>query len=455
MDHYPPRLDADALDFAPAILALQDRPAAPLPRLVLYTLITLFAVLLLWASFGKLDIIAVAEGKLVPQTYVKIVQPADAGIVQEILVQEGTSVETGQVLMRMDTKLSEADTRALATELQHKALQLRRINAELEGTPLSPESGDPPELFGQIEAQYLAHRQAYQDALAQEHAVLARAKQELSAAVEIESKLEQVIPVYQTQVQALEKLARDGFAGNLAVLDKQRERIEKEQELRAQHHTVASLEATIAEAEKRLDQITSSYRQQLHNERVDTQGEYQKLGQEWVKQQHKNSLLELKAPQAGIVKDIATHTPGTVVSPGTILMTLVPREEPLQAEVMIENQDVGFVHPHQKVKLKLAAYPFQKYGMLDGTVSHLSADASDRVMAGSENSIRDGGKTALLSPYRARVALQTQFLEVAGERLQLTPGMQVVAEIHQGRRTVLEYLLSPLRKAFREAGRER
>ncbi len=102
-----------------------------------------------------------------------------------------------------------------------------------------------------------------------------------------------------------------------------------------------------------------------------------KLEQEATKQRHKQTLLELKAPQAGKIKDVATHTIGSVVSPGTILLTLVPGNEPLQAEVMINNDDVGFVHEGQSVKLKLAAYPFQKYGMVEGKVTHVSADAAD------------------------------------------------------------------------------
>ena len=104
-------LSKDALDFAPSILAIQARPASPLPRVMLYTLLTLFVLIVLWAIFGKVDVVAVAQGKLVPQSYLKIVQPAEAGIVKEILVKEGDTVAQGQILMRMDAKLQESDTK--------------------------------------------------------------------------------------------------------------------------------------------------------------------------------------------------------------------------------------------------------------------------------------------------------------------------------------------------------
>ena len=450
LNYFVPALQAEAHDFAPAILKAQHRPPAPLPRLVLYTLLLLFGVAVLWVIFGRLDVVSVANGKLVPQTYVKIVQPSESGIVEKIFVNEGQAVTAGQVLMRMDTRLSEADTQTLYAELKRKELTLRRIDAELSGAALTSRRDDPPRLYQQIEAQYRANRQAYQDAVGQEQAMLARAQQELASAQEIKSKLEQTLPAYKAQEEAWDKLAKEGFAGKLMAGDKSRERIEKEQDLRAQIHTVSSLRSSIAQSEKRLAQISSNYKSQLQKERGDTYGDYQKLEQDSAKQAHKNALLELKAPQAGIIKDLATHTPGTVVSPGTVLMTLVPKDELLQAEVWVENEDAGFIHTRQPAKIKILAYQFQKYGMVDGTVIHIGADASDKQPNTADN--KDGQQAAR---YRALVSLKAQTLAADGERFHLTPGMQVSAEVKLGTRTVLEYLLSPVQKAFHEAGRER
>ncbi|MFZ5556094.1 MAG: HlyD family type I secretion periplasmic adaptor subunit [Pseudomonadota bacterium] len=447
-------LSADALDFAPGLLAIQESPSAKLPRTVLHCVVALFGILLLWAIFGKLDIVAVAEGRLVPQTYVKIVQPAEAGIVQEILVREGQSVEAGQILMRMDAKLTEADARTLRNEHELKRLQLRRIDAELAGVPMRAEAGDAPELYAQVASQYAARRQAYQDALAQEQATLAKTRHDLQAAEELARKLRETLPTYRKSAAAFEKLGQDGFYSPLAVEEKQRDRIEKEQDLRAQEATVASLRAMLAASEKKLAQITSNYRADLQNERVETESQFRKLRDELEKIEHKAALLSLRAPQRGVIKDLATHTIGTVVSPGTVLMTLVPHDEPLQAEVYVKNEDVGFVHRDQRVKLKLSAYPFQKYGMMDGTVVHVGPDAADQ--PGSQG--KPGGDASEGTPglrYKALVRLDAQHLETDGKRLRLSPGMQVIAEIHQGQRTVMEYLLSPVQKAFQEAGRER
>lgn len=447
------KLSSDVLDFAPGLLSIQESPPSKLPRTVLYCVVALFGILLMWAIFGKLDIVASAEGRLVPQTYVKIVQPAEAGIVQEILVREGQSVEAGQILMRLDAKLTEADARTIRNEHELKRLQLRRIDAELGGLPMRTEVVDSPEIYTQVASQYAAHRQAYQDALAQEQATLAKIHHDLQASEELARKLRETVPTFRKSAAAFEKLGKDGFYSQLAVEEKQRDRIEKEQDLRAQEATVASLKSTIAASEKKLAQITSNYRSELQNERVETESQFRKLRDELEKIEHKAGLLSLRAPQRGVIKDLATHTIGTVVSPGTVLMSLVPHDEPLQAEVYVKNEDVGFVHRDQRVKLKLSAYPFQKYGMIDGTVVHVGPDAADQPNASSKAG-GDSSDTASLR-YKALVRLDAQHLETDGNRLRLSPGMQVIAEIHQGQRTVMEYLLSPVQKAWLEAGRER
>lgn len=428
--------DADPIDFQPALLQVQARPPAPLGRGVLHVLLGLVAAALAWAALARLDIVALAEGKLVPAGYLKIVQPSEQGVIKEISVREGERVREGQVLMRMDTALLAADGHALAAEYHTKRLALRRIEAQLAGKPLAPDAEDPPALYAQAQAQHAANVAAYQNALAQEGSTLGRARHELAAANQVRAKLLAVLPHYREQERAFEKLSRDGFAGRLMYTDKQRERIEKEQDLKTQEFTLAAAQATIAQSEQRLAQIKADYERLLQAERTEVAPQAERLRQELAKQRHRSALLELRAPQSGTVKDLATHTPGTVVAPGTILMTIVPLGEKLRAEVWVSNDDIGFVRAAQPAKIKLAAFQFQKYGMLEGSVAQVSADATE-------------------GAFRALIDLAHPHLETDGHRYALAPGMQVVAEIHLGDRTVLEYLLSPVRKAFHEAGRER
>ena len=440
--------EPDYHDFSPPLLRLQAVSPPPLGRMVLWLLAVMLALLIVWALVGRLDIVAVAEGRLIPHSYLKIVQPAESGIVKEILVREGESVRAGQVLMRMDSLISDADSKSLDADYRRKHATLARIDAELGNRAYVAAADDPPELAREIAAQYRANRAALDAALAEENSRLIRYRHDLASAEQVKDRLVETLPHYRQQDEAFTKLVKEGFAGSLMASDKRRERIEKEQELKNQVHLIESNRAYVSQSEKRLAQIDSDYRRQLHSERNEVHGQAEKLAQEVEKQAHRQSLMELRATQDSVVKDLSTHTIGTVVQPGTVLLTLVPKDETLRAEVWVSNEDIGFVRERLPVKLKFAAFPFQKYGMVDGTVEHVSADSAD-----SSNDKAAGKAQPLL--YKALVALDSMRLEMDGEHFALAAGMQANAEILLGTRSVAEYLLSPVRKAWHEAGRER
>ena len=451
----PPAHSRDAGDFLPGPLRLVESPPSPLPRRILYWLTALVALGAAWLAFGRLDIVAVATGKLVPRTSLKIVQPSDVGRVSEIAVSEGESVLAGQILLRLDPDLHAAETRALRNELAQRALQIRRIDAELADLPLSRFKGEMDDVFARTDAQFRANRIAYADALAQETSAVTRIGQDLRAASAVLTKLQRTVPIYQTMANRYATLRAEGFVSELFALERQRDRIEKEQDQTAQEHAVESLKANLAQAERRLAQVGSAYRQQLHSERAQADTQRGRLAEDLAKQLYRAAAVDLRAPQAGIVKDLATHTLGTVVSPGTIMLTLVPAGEELQAEVLVRNLDVGFVRVGQRAKVKIATYPFQKYGILDGIVVHVSPDASEGPQARRGGSEDDTPPNASPNGYRARVALVAQRLPFQDHTLPLTAGMQVDAEIRLGERTLLEYLLAPVKKAWHDAARER
>lgn len=442
-------LSPEALDFAPDLLAIQERPPERLPRAILLSVVALVGVLLLWAMLAKLDIIASAEGRLVPASFTKVVQPSEAGVVSEILVKDGDAVREGQVLLRMDARLSSADTQALGTDVALRRLTLQRIDAELTGRVVLPSKGERLDLFAQVDNQFKARRQAYQDALAQESEALNKAKADLAAAQQVLEKLSQTVPVYRQSAEAYRKLVTEGFVGELAAAEKSREAVEKEQDLKTQAANVVSLNAAIAQGEKRVAAVRSQYRSQLEDMRVETHAALNRSAQEFEKSSVKAGMLEIRSPADGIVKDLAVTAKGAVVAAGATLMNVVPIGESLQAEVLMKNEDVGFVAAGQPARIKVAAYPFQKYGMLEGSVGLVSADAADPRQTPQ-------GQAPQLT-YRALLKLDAPALRSAatGESLALTPGMLVTAEIHQGQRTVLEYLLSPVRKVTQEAARER
>lgn len=439
-----------SLDFAADLLAIQERPPERLPRVLLALVTALLLLLLVWAMVAKLDVIASAQGRLVPTSFTQVVQPAEAGVVTEILVKDGDAVQQGQLLMRLDARAAKGDAQTLERELVLRQLTLNALKAELLDQPvvLQAPAHAHVDLAMQVAAQFRARRSALNDALGQEHAALNRAQADLAAAQQVQLKLVQTLPSYQHSAQAYQKLLKEGFIGELAANDKLREAQEKEQDLKAQAATVASLQAAIAQSEKRMAALRSQYRSQLENERIEAMAQLNRGSQELSKSSIRADMLDIRAPHAGVVKDLATTTRGAVVAAGALLMNIVPQGEALQAEVLLLNEDVGFVAKGQSAKIKIAAYPFQRYGLLDGQVSMLSADSMDPKQ-------QTGNGMPNLS-YRAFVQLNTDSLRDAnGQRLPLSAGMLVTAEIHQGRRTVMEYLLSPVLKVAQEAGRER
>ena len=453
------RLSNEALAFAPGLLAIQERPPAPLAKVILWTLAILVAILLAWACFGKLDIIVSAPGRLVPANYVKIVQPSEPGIVREILVHEGESVSAGQVLLRMDRQESDADSAAISNALKVRDLQVRRIDAELSDRPLARRPGDAADAFRQVQTQFEVHQQAYLEAVAQAEESLRRAEHDRQAGEQTLEKLRLTNPIFRSQASTYADLGKDGYVPKTAMEDKQREFIENDQELKAQAARVDSLSASVDEAQRQLNELKAKARSDLQNERIEADADRAKLQQEMAKQSHKAGLLELKATEAGLVKDLSTHTIGTVVTAGTVLMSLVPDKEPVVAEVMVPNEDVGFVHANQAVKVKVASYAFQKYGMLDGRVRQVWPDAADptatRAVPNATSDGEDGSKELASGGFKALIDLGSQKLASDKHEFPLMPGMRVTVEINQGRRTVMEYLLSPIMRVAQEGARER
>ena len=275
-----------------------------------------------------------------------------------------------------------------------------------------------------------------------------------SPRTQIHDKLSSTLPVLLQAADSHAKLHKEGFVGELLANDKRREALEREGDLKAQQATVQALAAAVAQSERKREQLRSGYRAELLRERVEAASIIQRLEQEQHKSGLRAQLMEIRAPYDGIVKDLAVHTLGAVVQAGSPLLQVVPRGETLRAEALLANEDVGFVAVGQTVKLKLAAYPFQKYGMLEGRVTQISADAIEQSEAA--RSAGTNPMAGAVQTYKAIVELSEQGLKLPnGRYLDIAPGMAAMVEIHQGRRSVMEYLLSPVQRVALEAGRER
>lgn len=423
-----------------------EKPPAPLSRVVLNILLLLLALIILWTFFGKLDIVARAEGKLIPKTRLQVVQPLDGGRVAEIRIEEGELVKKGQILVVMNDSISRADTEQLTDETKSIELQLRRTVAEIENTKFVRLETDETELYEDIRKQFEENTRSYQIELSQQRSLIEQSGEELASEKQLLTKLEETLPIIQASEDAIKNLQKKGFANEMDLMERERERIEVERDYQAQKFRIRSLVAGLNEAKQRTKQIKATYKQSLLDEKVELEQRSKQLVQELNKQEYRNKLLALESPQDGYVKDLATHTQGSVIPSGTVLLTIVPVDVPLQAEILVENKDAGFIQAGQEAKIKVASFEFQKYGMIQASVEHVSADSSQQE---SSNGMPQG-----VSTYRAILNLDEQTLSYNNKEYDLKPGMQVTAEVNLGTRTVMQYIFSPVTRAVREAGTE-
>ena len=401
---------------------------------------------------GRLDIIASADGRLIPASRLKIVQPAEAGVIREILASEGQRVRAGQLLMCMDSLEADTDLQSLQQDRERTRLALARVQAELDGSPFQPAQAAPADLAREVLARYRADQQALHGQLAEAQARHLKARRELAAAQQQKQAIEAVLPYYRKQATSIGRLAKQGLSAQSTADEKERQRLEKEAALATQQRLIESAQASIALSEKKIERLRADHILTLRRELDQTGKHLAQLGYRIRKQRHRQAQLSLRAPHDGVIKQLATHAMGTVVQPGTVLASLVPDDNHLQAEIWLSNKDIGFVHEGQPVQLKVAAYPFQKYGLIEGRLSMLSADAQSRRETQSAGfpAAPDGSLR-----YRALVDFDRSGLQQDGQTYPLYAGMQVTGEIRLGTRRVADYLLSPISRAWHEAGRER
>ncbi|MDA8129851.1 MAG: HlyD family type I secretion periplasmic adaptor subunit [Betaproteobacteria bacterium] len=442
-----PTLQAHEAQFLPAALALRDTPVHPAPRIALWLIMAFALIALLWAIFGRIDVVATAAGKIIPNDRTKVIQPIETAVVKAIHVRDGQVVEPGQLLIELDATSATADSERLRNEALTAKLEASRAQALL----VALANGKPPKLKpleGADASRLLAEQsqasglyQEYQAHQLQLQAEIARRRAELQATQEEVVKLEQTAPIVRQRAQDYQKLAKENFISQHGYLEREQARIEQEQDLASSRSRVAEIRAQLMEAQRQQATLAAETRRQLLDQLNLASQKAVSLEQDLIKADQRSRLMHLTAPVAGTVQQLAVTTIGGVVTPAQPLMVIVPRDNVLEVEAMLPNKDIGFVNPGQDAEVKVETFPFTKYGTLHGKITQVSSDA-----------IQDE-KRGLI--YSTRVKLAQDTLQVENKLVRLTPGMAVTVEIKTGSRRVIEYFLSPLMQVTSESLRER
>ena len=452
-------------EFLPAALEIMEKPPSPGLRWLMLTLCSLFVVALLWSFLGRVDVVAVATGKTLPAANVKVIQPIDIGTVRAIHVANGEHVRKGQLLIELDPTVAGADEAQASRGLLSSRIAEARneaLLAHLAGRPavfVAP-AGTPVDvaqtqrqLIGSAVSSYEAQRASLAESRAESMAELAATNAQVA-------KLRQTLPLVQQQLAARRDLASRGNFPKLRLLEYEQMVVEHERDIDVQESTARKSQAAIANIDAQLRQLREEFGKKAATDLSTAEDDSGVRAEELRKSERRRLYQQIRAPVDGIVQQLAVHTIGGVVQPAQPLMVIVPDGSEVEVEAQVLNRDIGFVHEGQKVRVKLEAFPFTEYGLVDGIVETISRDAVPQepqqaaAAAGAAGGGAARGAGAGLV-YTARVRLAQTWIGVGGRRQPIGPGLAVQAEIKTGERRIIQYLLSPLSQAVDEAGRER
>ncbi|MCA8023632.1 HlyD family type I secretion periplasmic adaptor subunit [Burkholderia metallica] len=432
--------------FLPAHLELVETPARPLPMWTMRIVVALAVLVVLIALIGRLDIVAIAPGKLIPAEQVKTIQPALTGVVRRILVHDGQRVQAGQLLMELDTTQAAADADNARQSRVDAALTAERskalLTAQAKGTSPLLAKVDGASDEQQIEAQHFADGiyAEYRDKLNSAQAELLKRDAELGTTHQQIAKLQATAPLARSQANDYASLVNEKYVARTDYLDKEQTALNQEHELAAQRSHAQELVAAIAQQRAEIAALTSQYRRQQFDALDKAHQQLAQSRNDETKADTRQKLLSLTAPVAGTVQQLKIHTLGGVATAASPVMDIVP-DDTLEVEANIENKDIGFVKAGQPAIVKVDAFPYTRYGFLHGTVETVSNDAvPDR-------------KRGLTFPVRIR--LTTNRIRANDTWISLTPGMSVSAEIKTGKRSVAHYFLDPVIQTGQESLRER
>ena len=443
----PKRLTDEAA-FLPAALSLQETPVHPAPRRAALAVCAMFVAALVWAIVGQVDIVAVAQGRIVVSDATKTLQPLEASVVKRVLVKNGDAVKAGQVLVELDATNASADQASVREQLAAVVSEERRstalTNALRDGRapvlrllPLGETAEPRPQATTQLQAEW----QDITAKLAKLSAEQARRQAEIATVRELINKLNATLPIAAQREADFKSLTEQGFMSSHAGQDRTRERIEQERDLATQKARLIEAQAALAEAAHSRSAYLAETQRLLGERQAQAASKREQLTQERSKAEQRSRLTQLTAPVDGTVQQVAVHTEGGVVTPAQVLMVIVPKDAQVSAEVVIDNKDIGFVNAGQAVAVKLETFPYTRYGTVEGKVKSVVADA-----------VNDDKRGAI---FPAVLTLSQATINVDGKRIKLSPGMNVTAEIKTGKRRVIEYLLSPIQRSVSESLGER
>lgn len=421
-------------DFLPAAVAILEKPPSPIGRGILWLIIIAALFALIWSFLSQIETVAVAPGKIAPQGRLRSVEVAEPSIVKALHVREGQHVMAGALMVEFDPALVSADLNAAKAQYQATSEANTRAGALLG-------QGGAGQLDGANQSLYYAQVNQYQQQRASLTQRLEGAKADLRAQDAEITRLEQTVPLAKQRLDSMRELEAKGFGAKLRTLQAEEDYINQTQSLATARARREQALAQVADIDHSIRELDAQFRVKAASENAQFEAQSRVSEAEVNKAEARYDRLSMRAPVSGTVHEVFINTIGQVAEPAKPLITLIPDGETLIVEAMVLNKDIGFVRKGQKVVIKLDAYPFTRYGYLEGVVETILPD-----------SIADE-HLGLVYPVRVRLNAKQGRMKIKDWKL--SPGMAANVEIVTGQRRVIDFILSPIAKSTQEAGRER
>jgi adhesin transport system membrane fusion protein len=440
------RMDGD-LDFMSDLSAAVREQTPGGSRLVLWAVILFFIAAIFWASVAEIDEVTKGEGRVIPSRQVQVIQNLEGGILSEILVKEGDTVEPGQTILRIDdTRFASSFREGRKGYLAIKA-KVARLAAEANKLPFNPPkdlAAEAPDLVERERRLFDSRVNALETNLGILQQQEDQRRQELA---ELKAKRGQLQRSYALVVQELgmtEPLVAEGAVSEVEVLRLKRQVNDLKGDLEATRLAIPRLESSYAEAQRKVEELELEFRNQAREELNDELAELERLEESNVALEDRVERTKVRSPVRGTVKQLMINTVGGVIQPGMDLVEIVPLEDTLLVEAKISPRDIAFLRPGQEAIVKFTAYDFAIYGGLEARLEFISADAITDEQNGREESY-----------YQVRVRTKENHLGSAEDPLPIIPGMTTEVDILTGKKTVLTYLMKPVLRGLQSAMTER
>lgn len=429
--------------FLAQAIQLEEQGPAGIASATVFLIVFLLTAGVAWSAVTKVNETANAPGEVIPAGLNVNIQHLEGGLVEEIWVRDGDAVVKGDRLLRLDPTVASSELEQMRIREASLRLEAERLSALIEDR--EPDFAAVVEGYAALAQKQLTLLRAQKNSHAREVAVIESQIRQRDSELtrqrnEVES-LQGEAALYMEQLNLRNKLEQKKLVARTEVLSVETRLAEARGDLRRARDGVAVSTSSLEEAKQRLIELDATFFKDLELEASRVASELAEVSQSLVRLEQRVDRATMVAPVAGIVQGLSINSRNAVVDPGGVIMQIVPTDDELVVEARISPNDIGHIHQGQLADVKVDSYDAARFGSVEGEVRRLSA-----------TTYLDEQQKPY---YRAEIALSRDHLGANPGELRIIPGMTVTASITTGSKTILDYLIKPIKRGLDRSFGER